>query len=903
MQFKIVLLFTFFVLISCSESAPPSESEPEYSDANLPVWGHLGERKDAVHHPSIAHVKLVDVQGDGNLDVLVCDVTEQKVSLIEQMDDGSFVERTIFDKVGAPVHAELADIDGDGDKDILVAAMGVILPSTAYSGQIYVLENDGNGNFQSHLIADNTDRVTDVRAGDFDGDGDLDIASAQFGYTQGKVRWYENLGLFNFQPHVLIDRSGAIHAPVVDIDNDGDLDIVALLSQEWETVVAFVNDGKGNFMPVILHDVADADFSSSGIAIADLDSDGDADVIWTNGDAFVAVDYRPLPTHGLQWLENKGKLEFEYHRIGQMNGAYSPRVIDFDLDGDQDIITVSEFAYWDSPDAVSLRWWSQEQDGSFSPYNLAPKPTHLVTCDVGDIDNDGAMDIVAGGMALYPPFEDIERVVVWNNPLQSTTVAGGNNERLVLGQSISDGVNAMVTHANGMNPEHFYLQLIEQNQDEPKWIYLLGIYKLSEGNSKEALSLFLQASDLTSEYGPLQIRIGELYAGMGEIAHAKKYLSNIDSDYARTVLAQILFDAGEHQQSIDTLSQASHPNAQNLLALIRAKSEGKSVEIENALDMGLQINDPWKKEMESYCDSAPMLITLAQTAVINNDLDEAISLLNKAILCDPHDCDARLGLANILLNPDRLSAEYIQLSLNHLESGLSSEPEHLMARSKYAWALYLAKKPIEARNEWNKILAVEPNHGPSMTNLAQLELQFNNNQQAYDLYKKSFLIPDDAPFSLSKNKQLRAAMYYRFAIAAKRLKKVNEAERALIGSIELDSENATYMFELGNLYIGIKSYDQAERYLLKALQLDADNVMLTTAIGYMRFNQSRYSEAVEYYQKAISIDSSKALTWYHLANAQFVLGMKEEALLSIGIALRLQPSFPAAKQLLEEMTR
>ena len=132
---------------------------------------------------------------------------------------------------------------------------------------------------------------------------------------------------------------------------------------------------------------------------------------------------------------------------------------------------------------------------------------------------------------------------------------------------------------------------------------------------------------------------------------------------------------------------------------------------------------------------------------------------------------------------------------------------------------------------------------------------------------------------------------------------MNEAERALISSIELDSENATYMFELGNLYIGMKSYDQAERYLLKALQLDADNVMLTTAIGYMRFNQSRYSEAVEYYQKAISIDSSKALTWYHLANAQFVLGMKEEALLSIGIALRLQPSFPAAKQLLEEMTR
>ena len=43
-----------------------------------------------------------------------------------------------------------------------------------------------------------------------------------------------------------------------------------------------------------------------------LDSDGDADIVWANGDAFIAIDYRPLPTHGLQWLENKGNLEFDY---------------------------------------------------------------------------------------------------------------------------------------------------------------------------------------------------------------------------------------------------------------------------------------------------------------------------------------------------------------------------------------------------------------------------------------------------------------------------------------------------------------------------------------------------------------------------------------------------------------
>ena len=88
----------------------------------------------------------------------------------------------------------------------------------------------------------------------------------------------------------MIEKSGAIHAPIVDIDNDGDLDIIALLSQEWETVYAFINDGHGTFTTEILHDVADADFSSSGIELVDLDKDGDVDVLWTNGDAFVAVD-------------------------------------------------------------------------------------------------------------------------------------------------------------------------------------------------------------------------------------------------------------------------------------------------------------------------------------------------------------------------------------------------------------------------------------------------------------------------------------------------------------------------------------------------------------------------------------------------------------------------------------
>jgi hypothetical protein len=394
------------ILIGCSEvDIAATKSKPQ--EGKLVTWGDLPNKDD---RPTIAHVNIVDLNQDGVNDVLVCDVLGQKVSWI---NNGN--EKTVLSNVSGAVHVEPIDMDRDHDLDLLISVMGTILPSDAQTGEVIILENDGDEKFTKHTVAKDIQRVTDVQGGDLDGDGDMDLSVAQFGYTQGQVQWFENLGGWNFAQHQLINKSGAIHAPISDIDNDGDLDIVTLLSQEWETVYGFVNDGKGNFEQIILHDVADADFSSSGITIADLDRDGDDDVIWTNGDAFVAVDYRPLPTHGVQWLENLGNLDFSYHRIGQLDGAYGPSVVDLDSDGDFDIVTVAEFAHWDDSETASIVWWEQGDGGSFTRRNIASKPTHLVTCDVGDLTGDGKPDIVVGGMALYPPFDAITRVALWEN--------------------------------------------------------------------------------------------------------------------------------------------------------------------------------------------------------------------------------------------------------------------------------------------------------------------------------------------------------------------------------------------------------------------------------------------------------------------------------------------------------
>jgi hypothetical protein len=364
---------------------------------------------------TISHVAIYDLDQDGLKDVLVCDVLHRRVTWIRQEPLGVYTERTIAAEVSGAAHVEACDIDRDGDLDVVVAVMTMILPNNDRVGKVLLLENDGRQNFTPRVLAERIARVTDVQCGDLDGDGDIDLAVGQFGYDQGEIRWMRNDGDWRFTSEVLLSLSGTIHTPIVDLDGDLDLDIVALVSQEWEEVYAFENDGKGRFRSHILYGVADDDYGSSGIGTGDLDADGDADIIWANGDAFVATDYRPLPSHGVQWLENLGGMTFAFHRLGKFPGAYDPCAADLDGDGDLDVLAVSGFNYWERPGAQSMMWWQNQGGGVFVGRALAEAPTHLITVDVADMNGDGRIDAVTGSMNLYPPFDRIGRITLWLN--------------------------------------------------------------------------------------------------------------------------------------------------------------------------------------------------------------------------------------------------------------------------------------------------------------------------------------------------------------------------------------------------------------------------------------------------------------------------------------------------------
>src|SRR5262249_49360710 len=142
-----------------------------------------------------------------------------------------------------------------------------------------------------------------------------------FGWnTIGEIYYLENQTTDwskpRFEPRVLDKRHGCIHVPVTDLNDDGRPDFVALLAQEHETVVAFLNrgtdsEGHVQFDKKELYSAPHPAYGSSGIQLVDLNSDGKVDVLYTNGDT-LDDPFLLKPYHGIQWLENKGNLRFEH---------------------------------------------------------------------------------------------------------------------------------------------------------------------------------------------------------------------------------------------------------------------------------------------------------------------------------------------------------------------------------------------------------------------------------------------------------------------------------------------------------------------------------------------------------------------------------------------------------------
>ena len=388
------------ILAFYESHAPESlETPPRWPsvDARWRFQKHVMSPQHPRKTPAISHVRFVDVDGDGLLDVLATDMRHGLIMRGNPRDPATPLE--IIAEANNPARAEVVDVDGDGRLDLLVADLGSFFPGDHENGAVVFLRRTDKGEFVRYTLG-GLPRVADVRAADFDGDKRQDLVVGAFGWRKaGHISLLLNRPGDGeepaFESRRLDERSGTISVPPVDIDGDGRMDVVALIAQQHEQVVALLNRPTG-FEPRVIYAAPHPNWGSSGMTVVDLDGDKDLDVLLAHGDSF--DDHVLKPYHGIEWLENRGTYPFHAHSLAVLPGVHPVLAIDFDGDGDKDVVAGSLLALagGSQTGAASLVWLEQVAPRRFERRTLEIGAPAHASLDAADYDGDGDVDLVIG---------------------------------------------------------------------------------------------------------------------------------------------------------------------------------------------------------------------------------------------------------------------------------------------------------------------------------------------------------------------------------------------------------------------------------------------------------------------------------------------------------------------------
>lgn len=255
-----------------------------------------------------------DFNGDGHLDLAVANEgggTGGSVSVLLGNGDGTFQTHVEYAAGNTPNAIVTGDFNGDGNLDLAVANSG--------SSNVSILLGNGDGTFQTHVDYTLGSQPSWVAAGDFNGDGKLDLALA--GGSVVSVLLGNGDG--TFKSAVTYPGSSPVWVATGDFNRDGKLDL-ATANGAANTVSVFLGKGDGTFQPRVDYAIG---FLANSLAVQDLNADGKLDLVTGTTGSNVSV------------LLGKGDGTFQSavnYASGTSNGALV--VGDFNGDGRLDVV-------------------------------------------------------------------------------------------------------------------------------------------------------------------------------------------------------------------------------------------------------------------------------------------------------------------------------------------------------------------------------------------------------------------------------------------------------------------------------------------------------------------------------------------------------------------------------------
>jgi hypothetical protein len=303
--------------------------------------------------------EVVDVDDDGDLDVVISCISRSQIEWWENLGDPFSLSGWSRHKIGDNFSHDVAcgDIDGDGNVDVSVFRKGT---------EILWFEAPDNpsGSWIRRSVSSSTGEGLDV--GDIDGDGDLDIV--------GSRNWYENNNGSgtSWSSHPVSSSWGADCRDVVaDMDGDGDSDIVLSHSEGSGQVAWFENPTweQHNIDPGIVS-------YAHSLEVGDLDQDGDLDVM--AGQMHLSTEKRVMVYENLggatSWERSVLSITGTHNAgIGDVNGDGKLDIIGKNFDGPKQVeawvnitssaVTIAAFGAKVSGEAVLLEWAIADADG------------------------------------------------------------------------------------------------------------------------------------------------------------------------------------------------------------------------------------------------------------------------------------------------------------------------------------------------------------------------------------------------------------------------------------------------------------------------------------------------------------------------------------------------------------